>query len=133
MASKWLRGIMIDSGNATYWTNYWKKAYALWLNKIMEFSVVEDSCGGGNSWFSTEKNGSNGSFSGSSFTFTENTTAPFALSDVDKFIVINDNTNYINAGIYRVVQYISTTQVVIDYQAGFDEYPLASKIGRAHV
>lgn len=126
MASKWLRGVVYDTSSTNYSTIFYRKIYALWLEKVLGFAFMSESVGGGRSWRSTEKNGTNGVFSGTNFEFVDATAASFASSDVDKFIVINDDAHYINAGVYRIVQYISSSKIVIDYAAGTDEYPISS-------
>ena len=125
MASRWLREITTDS-NSSLNQKWWRKAYALWLYHIMDFSLQTESVSGGRSWVSTEKTGTNGSFSGSSETLTDATAASFVADDVGKFLIVKDNTNPSTGGIYRIIQYISATQVVIDFRAGYGEYPASA-------
>jgi hypothetical protein len=124
MASKWLRDIVFDTSISSTGI-FWKKAYALWLRYIMDFSFISESVGVGKSWVSTEKNGTGGVFSGSNYEFVD-LAGTFDTSDKYKYIVINDNTNYVNAGIYRIRTVVSTTKIIIDYRAGYGQYPLAA-------
>jgi hypothetical protein len=89
----------------------------------MDFSFQSESVGGGRSWVSTEKNGTNGAFSGSSEIITDAIAASFVSGDVGKFLIVKDNANPATGGIYKIIQFISTTQVMIDFRAGYGEYP----------
>lgn len=120
MASRWFRWY-----NFTTYSSYlFQKAIALFLNKCMDFTVQANVSTNGD-WFSTEKNGTTGAFGGSDWNFTDSS-APFVSSDRDKFIVIKDNTNPKNAGVYRIRRFNSSTSVEIDFLTCTDEFPAAS-------
>lgn len=124
MASRWLREMCSDTDGIpnTNW-NWWMKAVTLWLYRVMEFSLQSESCGSGKSWVSHEKTGVNGAFSGASFGFTDAIAASFVSSDRGKYIVIRDNANPKNGGVYRICQVSSATSIIIDFRAGTLEYP----------
>jgi len=103
------------------------KATAIFLQNVMGYTFQSTNCGAGRSWVSTEKNGTNGSFGGSDWIFTESSSEPFSTSDADKYLVVRDDTNPRNGGIYRIRRYISSTQVEIDFKSDFYyEWPTAS-------
>jgi len=121
MASRWLR--FLHRGSVT--TQYcYKKIVALFLAKCMDFTVQADVATGG-SWVSTEKNGSTGAFSGSDWNFTDSS-APFTKSDYGKYLIVKDNTNPANAGIYYIRKFNSTTSIEIDFFTAPDEFPASS-------
>jgi len=125
MSSRWLREITTDS-NAAVNNRWWRKAYSLWLYHIMDFSLQMESVGGGRSWVSTEKTGTNGSFSGSSEVLTDATASSFADTDVGKYLIVKDNANPATGGVYKIIRYISATQIMIDFRAGYGEFPAAN-------
>jgi hypothetical protein len=122
MGSRWMREIVYEATNGNEW---WRKAYSLWMRYVMDFTFQSENCGADRSYVSTEKNGTGGSFSGTSYVFTD-VAGTFAFSDVGKFLIVKDNTNPRNAGIYKINQFMGTTQISIDFRAGYQEYPLAS-------
>jgi len=123
MSSRWLREITYDYSGVN--TNWWRKAYSLWLRYVMDFTFQTESVAGGNSWVSTEKNGTGGAFAGATYSFTD-AAATFVIADQGKYLIINDNTNPVNAGIYKIRRYVSSTEIEIDFRAGYQEYPIAS-------
>lgn len=121
MASRWLRFLHRGQVMPQY---CYKKMVALFLYRCMDFTLQSDVATGG-SWVSTEKNGSAGVLSNSSWNFTDSS-APFTASDYGKYLVVKDNTNPENAGIYYIRKVNSTTSIEIDFFCVPDEFPTAS-------
>ena len=116
MSSRWLRDYPVLDG----WygnTFHWIKAFTQFLHKVLGFTIQSTTCPAGRSFTSTEKSGMGGSFGGSDWIFTG---SGFDQSDAGKIIVLEDNTNPRNAGVYVIRRYISATQIEIDFQA--DQY-----------
>lgn len=125
MSHRWLREITYDYNGAASSQDFWRKAIALWIYHIMDYTLQTESCGAGRSWTSTEKNGSRGSFTGASFLFSDSGN-PFVQADVGKYIVIKDDTNFATGGVYKIIRLVSAGTVEIDFRSGYQEYPSAA-------
>jgi hypothetical protein len=101
-----------------------EKISALFCINVVGWSLVSQSVGSGKSFTTTEKNGSSASFSGSDFVLTASGT-PWLASDDGKWIIIKDNTNPLNSGVYWA-NFVSTSTMTIDFRSGATEYPLLS-------
>jgi len=120
MSSRWLRFFhMPEQG-----VSFLHKVISLFLAKCMDYTVQANVSVSGD-WFSTEKNGTTGSFSGSDWNFTDSS-APFVAGDRGKYLVVRDNSNPENAGIYYIRKFNSATSIEIDFLTVPDEYPKAS-------
>jgi hypothetical protein len=77
------------------------------------------------SFFSTEKDGSNGSInlSGSDYILEDTTAASFVSGDASKYALVVDPTRPENSSIFKIASYTSASQVVINYVSGAGEYP----------
>jgi hypothetical protein len=89
MASHWMREVAFADSNNMYRP---LKFMNLFMRYVLGYSYVSETVGSG-SFQSTEKTGSNGSFTGSSFRFTDATASLFVAGDVGKWILIVDSTN----------------------------------------
>jgi hypothetical protein len=116
-----------EGGNGTTLagTLWFAKAIALWLYRVMDFTLQADVCSASKSFTSTERSGTGGVFSGTNFEFS-GPSSSFLASDKDKYLIVKDNANPRNGGVYRIRKYISDTVIEIDYRAGTLEFPLAS-------
>ena len=77
------------------------------------------------SFFSTEKNGSNGeiNISGSDFNFKDATASAFVSGDANKWLLVADTNNSWNCGLYKISTYVDADTVTIDFRSGATEYP----------
>jgi hypothetical protein len=123
MSSRWLR----EFPYSTYSTDqsFYPKLYALFLRYVMDYTLQTESVAGGKSFVSTDKSGTGGSFAGGNYVFTISS-GLFDSSDVGKYLIVRDNTNPVNAGIYKINWYSDTNNITIDYKAGYGEFPVAS-------
>lgn len=125
MSSRWMRDVCVCENDDSY--IYWHmKAHTVFLQNVMGYTFQSSNCPAGRSFVSTEKNGTGGSFGGADWIFT----APggsFVQADAGKYLVVRDDTNPRNGGIYRIRRYISGTQVEIDFRSDpYNEWPTAS-------
>jgi hypothetical protein len=79
---------------------------------------------GDESFWSTEKNGVNGSINitGTDKNFQDTTAAAFVGGDTGKWLLLVDNTNPRNSGLYKVT-YVDASNVTLDFRSGAAEYP----------
>jgi len=121
MSSRWMREIVYDINNSGS-VDWWRKAIPLWIRYVMNYSLQVENCGAGRSYVSTEKNDTDGVFSGSDYLFTT-TVHKFASSDVGKYLIVRCDSAPKNGGIYLITKFITDQQIQIDFRAGYQEYP----------
>jgi hypothetical protein len=92
------------------------------LQHIVGYTWISESV---SSFNTHEKTNTDGALSSSNFNFVSSS-SPFVLSDQDKWLVIVDNSNPENSGIYRVTNYVNSSTVTIDFRTDPTEYPTTS-------
>lgn len=123
MSSRWLRELAFTATDSDL--SFFVKAYALFVRYVLNYTFQYEAASGGASFVSTEKNGTGGSFSGTDYVFTISS-GSFASTDLGKWLVVVDNSNPVNAGLYKIIGYTDTNNITIDFRAGYAEYPTAS-------
>jgi len=99
-----------------------EKIAALFCINVAGYSLVSQSVSGGKSFTTTEKNGTGASFTASTFNLVDSSN-PFVSSDDGKWMVVKDNTNPLNCGVYWA-NYVSASTMSIDFRSGPTEYPI---------
>lgn len=122
MASHWMREVsFVDSNNVFRPLKFMN----LFMRYVLGYTYVSETVGSG-SFQSTEKNGSDGSFTGSSFRFTDTASSSFVSGDVGKWLLIVDSTNPENCGWYKITNYVDADNVDIDFKTAATEYPTSA-------
>jgi len=123
MASRWLRLACFCGWNGAEGFRIGAyKFLPFFLRYVAGYTFQSESVAGGNSFFSYEKTGTTGSFSGTSFVFTG---TGFASTDVYKYLFVRDDSNDINCGCYPITRYVSPTQIWIDFGGFRTQFPSA--------
>ncbi len=119
MAKRWLRGFSPNTPTAD--PNVNTAAYALlfyyFLRRCLGYQFIEEQVTGGPTRTfenAHDATASDGAFAGSTLTFTS-ASNPFAATDVGKFLVLVDNTNEENCGIYPITLYNGPGSVNINF------------------
>lgn len=125
--SIWMREVYIPELDNRAGIRTSMKLLAYFLRYCCGFTNCTESVSvGGQHFWSHEKTGAGtGSFSGTDFVFSA-TGAPFASTDRDKWLVVQDSTNRRNAGVYRIKGYTDSGNIIIDFRSAPNEYPTAS-------
>jgi len=76
--------------------------------------------------------GTDGRFDGTDWVLTADSSTPFSPTDVTKLILINAPDSSVTCGVYTIKEYISSSQVKIDYRADpTSEFPPSNLGGTA--
>jgi len=128
MASRWLRRFSFNTerlynDSLKGWP---AKAFACFVRYVLGFTFQAENYSGAESWTTTVKNGTNGALSGTDFLFTDATAASFVQADFQRWILIEDNTNPENSGMYLIKRVVSSSVVEIDFATAPTEFPTAA-------
>lgn len=126
MASHWMREVKFTEVSGGSIRDNAAKFIYLFLRYVLGYTHVSESAASGRSFQTYEKTGTAGSFTGSSFRFTDSTASSFVVGDVNKWILIADMTNPENSGWYQIVAYVDADNVDINFKTGITEYPTLS-------
>lgn len=126
MAMYWMRGLF-TYGDPAAVTYYYVKHLALFLLKVVGYTYQSQYTTGGTDFTSTEKQstGAVGSVTGSSWVLTDSS-APFESTDGGKLIVIKDTQHPENCGVYPILQFLTSSTIVVDWLGENTEYPTSS-------
>lgn len=125
MASHWMREVKFTEVSGTSTRNNAAKFIYLFLRYVLGYTHVSESAASGRSFQTYEKTGTAGSFTGSSFRFTD-LSSSFVVGDVNKWVLLFDTTNPENSGWYQIVTFIDVDNVDINFKTGITEYPTSS-------
>lgn len=130
MARAWLRGVE-PQHDANDSTNDWERVCRehnniiyQYLTLLLDFVLIEDLTTLG--WAGNpQASDTGGSFTGSSLRFTD-TAGKFLAGMVGEFVVIRDDINEENTGIYLVTGFIDANNIDIEFYAGGGVFPTAA-------
>ena len=92
---------------------------SMFLHKVVGYSLIDELVAGGRSYVNCfSDSGNDGSFDGSSTIFTASS-ASFAYPDCVGQLLVLKSTNHaaVNGGVYRILRWLSSTEVVIRYES----------------
>ena len=124
MSKRWMREVLL-AGATNRGVPVLIKMWNLFLQKVCGYTYVSQDGNAGD--FNTyEKNGTNGSFGGADFNFTDSVAGAFVAGDVNKWLLVVDSTNAVNCGWYKIIAYVNANTVTIAFRSGATEYPTAA-------
>jgi len=129
MATTWFRELRLSGGTGNAGQETSIKAYAIWMIRVLGFSLLSQSVNSG-SWVSVEGQGSSGklNISGSDFILEDTTGTPFSGVVTGDLVCVKDPVNPRNSGVYEATA-ISGTQLSIDFRSAPTEYPTQNLAG----
>lgn len=127
MASAWLREINTTSTGTNTGIPFFLKCVALFCKHVLGFTNEVESVLAGNSFFSTEKSGTNGeiNLTGTDKNFRDTVASSFVAGDHNKWLLVIDPTNPRNSGVYKAT-FVSADTMTLDFRSGAAEYPTAN-------
>ena len=125
MASHWMREVKFTEDKTNGVRDIASKFIYFFLRYVLGYTHVDQNASDGKSFQTYEKTGTIGSFTGSSFRFTD-LSSSFVAGDVNKWILIVDTTNPENCGWYQIVNFVDVDNVDINFKTAIDEYPTAA-------
>ena len=134
MGQRWLRGPLASNANLGDSTNDWARIpkdfnlFCYYFFKyILKYTVIDSGVQAGSTWNweAHEHTAADGVVTNTDYTFSS-AAALFAAGDVGKFLVLVDETNEKNCGIYEVNSYVSPSQVTLNWYTNAGNYPIAS-------
>jgi hypothetical protein len=119
MANRWLRGPLTPYlGGSSDGYNYCRAASIVmyyWFTKILGYTLIDEVIATTYRYSTSAiQTGTDGVFTNSNYQFSS-ASATFTSGMVGYFLAIQDNAHPVNAGIYRIDQYIDAHTVAINY------------------
>ncbi len=117
MARRWLRGPMTESSGAQFlrWCRGAIVLLYFYFRYLLDFQYLDQAVSGAFVFDGCEDaSGTDGVLVDVSQRFFS-ASAVFTAGDVNKFLVILDNINEVNCGIYKITNYVDANNVDIDF------------------
>ena len=125
MASHWMREVQFTQSPPNGGCPIAMKLMCYFMRYVLGYTNFVEGIGGSGSFATHEKTGAGGSFTGSSFRFTDSSSS-FIAGDTDKWLLVVDTINPENCGWYRISAFVDADNVDIDFKTGATEYPTSA-------
>lgn len=130
MARAWLRGVE-PQNNANVSTDNWgytaqehNSIIYYFMTRCLKWTLIDEVQVSGRTFESHQELGTAGSFTGSSYRFTD-TAGSFIPTMVGEFICLVDPNNEENSGVYLITNYVDADNIDIDFYTTAGNYPTA--------
>jgi len=128
MASRWMRRLSFSVVrlNAASKQGWPAKAIACFMQHVLGFTFQSENWSGGGSFTDAVKSGSDGALTNSDWTFTDSVAGSFVQDDYHRWLLVADNSNPGNAGLYLITKVVSANQIEVDFATSPIEFPTSA-------